>query len=67
MCAASKENSKEVPQKTKSRVATRSSNPTPGHVSGENSNSKRYMYPNVQSSATDKSQDRKATWVSTDR
>ena len=33
-----------------SRVAVGSSNPTPGHVSGENSNSKRYMQPSVHSS-----------------
>ena len=30
-------NSMEVPYKTKTRVAVQSSNPTPGHVSGENS------------------------------
>ena len=33
-----------------SRVAVGSSNPTPGHVSGENSNSKRYTQPSVHSS-----------------
>ena len=35
----------EAPQKTKNRVAIWSSNPTPGHISGENCNSKRYMHP----------------------
>ena len=33
----------EVSQKTKNRVAIQSSNPTPGHISGQNYNSKRYM------------------------
>ena len=34
---------------TKNRVPLRS-NPTPGHISGQNYNLKRYMNPNVQSS-----------------
>ena len=33
-----------------SRVSVGSSNPTPGHVSGKNSNSKRYMQASVHSS-----------------
>ena len=44
------ENSSEVYLKKlfkKTRVTMGSSNPTPGHVSGENSNSKRYMLPSV--------------------
>ena len=39
------ENSMEVPQKIKNRATIWSSNPTPGHVSGENSNSERYLHP----------------------
>ena len=31
--------------------------PTAGHISGENSNSKRYMHPNVHSSTIHNSQD----------
>ena len=34
-------NSKEVPQKTKDRTTTWSRNPTPGHISGQNFDSKR--------------------------
>lgn len=41
--AASMENSKGVPQKT--RVVVWSSNPILGYTSGENYNLKRYMYP----------------------
>ena len=40
--AATMENSMGVPQKTKNRIAIGSSNPTPGHRSEENSNSKIY-------------------------
>ena len=36
--ATTMENSMEVPQKT---------NPTPGHISGENHNVKRHMHPHV--------------------
>ena len=57
----------EVPQKTKSRVHIGSSNPTPGHISGERSNLKRYMHPNVHSNSTYNSQDMEATWRSMDR
>ena len=39
------ENSMEVPQKTKNRITIWSSNPTYGHISRQNSNSKRYMHP----------------------
>ena len=38
-----------------------SSNPTPGHISGENSNSKRYMHPSVHSSTIYNSQNMEAT------
>ena len=59
--AATMENSMEVPQKTKNRVAIWSSNPIPGHISVENSNLKRYMHPNVQGSTIYDSQDMEAT------
>ena len=39
------ENNIEVPQKTKSSIIIWSSNPTPGHLSRQNCNSKRYMHP----------------------
>ena len=41
------ENSMEIPQKTKNRTTILSSNPTPGHLSRENHDLKRYMYFNV--------------------
>ena len=47
---ATMENSMEVPLKPKYRVTIWSSNPTPRSISGENSNSKRYMHPSVHSS-----------------
>ena len=46
--AAAMENSMEVPQKTRNRITTWSSNPTPGHIYRENHYSKRYMHPNIQ-------------------
>ena len=46
--AGAMENSMKVSQKkTKSRAAILSSNPTPGYMSGENCNWKRYRYPYV--------------------
>ena len=36
-----------VPLKTKYRVTMWSYNPTPGHISRQNSKSKRYTHPNV--------------------
>ena len=42
--AASMENSMEVPQKTKKEITKWPRNPTPGHTSRQNSNSKRYMH-----------------------
>ena len=39
------ENSMEVSQKTKHRATLWSSNPSPGYIFGENSNSKRYIHP----------------------
>ena len=35
----------EVPQKTENRIIIWSSNPTPGHMPGQNNNSKGYMHP----------------------
>ena len=55
------ENSMQVPQKTKNRVTKWSCNPTPGHTSGENYNSKRYRHPNVHSSTIYNSQNMEAT------
>ena len=37
-CTATMENSMEFPQKTKNRITIWSSNPTPGHISRQNSN-----------------------------
>ena len=37
------------------------SNPTPGHIPGENHNSKRYMHPNVHCSVVYNSQDMEET------
>ena len=53
------ENSMEVPQKTKHRTTICSSSMTPGHMSGQNYNSKIYMHPCVYSSAIHNSQDMK--------
>ena len=61
------ENTLEVPQKTKNRITIWSSNPTPGHISGQNYNSKRYMHPYVHSSTIHSSQDMEATYMSIDR
>ena len=55
------ENNTQVPQKTKNRVTKWSCNPTPGHTSGENYNSKRYRHPNVHSSTIYNSQNMEAT------
>jgi len=61
---ATMENSMEVPLKTKNRTIMWSCNPTPGHVSRENHNLKRYMYPNVHRRTIYNSQDMEATWMS---
>ena len=55
------DNSMEDPQKTENRIAIGSSNPTPGHLSRQNYNLKRYMHPYVHSSTIHKSQDMEAT------
>ena len=49
----------EVPQKTKNRATIWSRNPTPGHISRENHNSKTYTNPNVHHSTIYSSQIRK--------
>ena len=54
------ENSMEVPQKTKNGT-TIPSNLTPGHISRENDNTKRYMHPNVHCNTIYNSQDMEAT------
>ena len=41
------ENNMEVPQETKNRTTVQFSNPTPGHLSRENHNSKIYRHPSV--------------------
>ena len=60
--ATTRQCSMEGPQKTKSRITIWSSNPTPGHISGQNSNSKRYMHICVHRSTIHSIQD-----MSTDR
>ena len=57
------ENSMEIPQKTKTRTIKWSRNSTPGYIAKENknTNSKRYMHPNVHSSIIYNSQDTEAT------
>ena len=58
---ATMENSMKVPLKTKNRVTILTCNPTPGHITRENSNLKRYMHPNVHSSTIYNSQGTEAT------
>ena len=53
------ENSTEVSLKIRNRATIRSSNPTPGHISGENHNSKRCMHLSVHCSTIYNSQDEK--------
>ena len=57
--SATVENGMEIP--FKSRVAIWSSNPTPGPISEENSNSKRYRHASVHSSTIYNSQNMEAT------
>ena len=51
----------ELPLKTKNRATKRPSNPTPGHISGENHHSKGYMYPSCALHPIYNSQDMEAT------
>ena len=60
------ENSMEVSQKTKNRITIRLSNPTPGHISRQNYNSKRYMHFYVHISTIHNSQDTETTCPQTD-
>ena len=62
-------NSMEVPLKNKNRATILSSNPTPGCISrkDKDSNSKRYMHPNVQGGTIYNSQDMEATYLSINR
>ena len=53
---AATRNSMEVPQKAKNRIAMQSSNPSLGHISGQNYNSIRYMHPCAHSSTIHNSQ-----------
>lgn len=55
------ENGLEVPYKSKHRTTISPGNPTPGHRSGENYNSKRYMHPSVHCSVIYSSQNTAAT------
>ena len=59
--AAIMENSMEVPQKTKNIITICSCNNTPGHVSRQNYNSKRYMNSYAHSSTIHNSQDTETT------
>ena len=51
----------EVPQKIKNRTITWSSNPTPGYLSEEKTNSKKYMHLGVHSPSVYDNQDMEAT------
>ena len=62
---ATMENSMKVPLKTKNGVTILTCGPTPGHITRDNSNLKRYMHPNVHSSTIYNSQDTEATWLFT--
>ena len=65
--AATMKNRMEVPQKTKNRITIWSSNPTSGHISRWNYNSKRYMHPYVHSSTIHNIQDIETTYMSINR
>ena len=54
-------------KKLKTKATTWPNRPTTGHISWENHNWKRYLYPSVHWSSIYTSQDREATWMSTDR
>ena len=60
-------NSIVVPQKTKKRTTIGSSSPTPGHISRQNYNSKRYVHSYLHRSTIPKSQDMETTYVSINR
>ena len=54
-------------KKLKIELTIWSSNLTPGHISGENHNLKKYMHPNVQRSTIYNNQDMETTYMSMDR
>ena len=58
-CGMAKKQTKKrkTKQKIKNRATIWCSNPTPGHISGEDHNSKRHMHPNVPCSTIYNSQD----------
>ena len=68
-CAATVENSVEVPQKVKNRPTIQFSNPTSRYLSEEiqNTNPKRYMHSHVNCSIICNSQDMEATQMPKDR
>ena len=55
------ENGMKALQKAKTRATISFRNPTPGHISRQNGNSKIYMHPYIQSSTIHNSQDMEAT------
>ena len=58
---ATVENSMEVPQKTENRITIWYSNLTPGHITRQNYDSKRYMHSYVYGCMILRSQDMEAT------
>ena len=48
---------------TKNKATIWFNNPTPGHLSGQNYNSKRYTHPYVHNGTIHNSQDMKITWI----
>ena len=64
--ASTMENTVEVPQKPKNRITIWSINRTPGHISGQKFNSKRYTHSCVQNSTIHNSQDMEKTLMSMD-
>ena len=65
--AATMENNMEFPQKTKNRTTTWSFNPSPGHTTRGNSNSKKYTHLNVLSSTIYSEQDLETIYMSISR
>ena len=61
LSAATVENDVMFPQKIINRITIWSSSPTPGQISIQNCNSKRYMHPYVHSSTIHNSRDKEAT------
>ena len=57
----------EVPQQTKNRTTISFINPTPGPLSGENHDLKRYVYPNIHCNNIYNNKDMEATYMSINR